>query len=152
MKNRVLTMVIIILIAITLILTAAVVVWNTMDKNSNSAIGSEDTGKPISSQQVKDNTVIVKEIVTNLNATSTKVIRISLAFQLENEKTKKDFENLLESYVKGTIIQTLNDLKVDQIKGKQGSDDLAASLMNQLNPLFQNGKIKRIDVTDKVIN
>ncbi|TCZ80232.1 flagellar basal body protein FliL [Paenibacillus albiflavus] len=145
-------MVIIILIAITLILTAAVLVWNTMDKNSNSAIGSEDTAKPISSQQVKDNTVIVKEIVTNLNASSTTVIRVSLAFQLENEKTKKDFENLLESYVKGTIIQTLNDLKVDQIKGKQGSDDLAASLMNQLNPLFQNGKIKRIDVTDKVIN
>jgi len=152
MKNRVITTVIIILISITLILTAAVVVWFALDKRIETKMGSESTAAPISSQEVKDNTVLVKEIVTNLDAPSTVVIRISLAFQLSNEKTKTDFENLLDSYVKGAIIQTLNDMKVDDIKGKQGSENLTTSLMNQLNPLFQNGKIKRIDVTDKVIN
>jgi flagellar protein FliL len=152
MKNRVLTTVIIILIAITLILTAAVVAFTIIDKPSESAVGSESTAKPISTQEVNANTVLVKDIVTNLNSSSTVVIKVSLAFELENEKTKKDFENLLESYVRGTIIRTLNDLKPDQIRDSKGSDDFAASLMDQLNPLFQNGKIKRIDITDKVIN
>lgn len=150
-----LTMVIIVLIAITLILTSAVVVWFSLDKKIQSAtngVESTSTSNPISSKEVKENTVVVKEIVTNLDSTSTVVIRTSLAFQLENEKTKVDFENLLDSYIKGTIIKILNDTKVEQIKGKQGSDDFTSALMEQLNPLFQNGKIKRIDITDKVIN
>lgn len=152
MKNRVLTTVIIILIAITLILTAAVVAFTIIDKRSDAPVGSVSTPRPISTEEVNANTVLVKDIVTNLNSQNTVVIKISLAFELENEKAKKDFENLLESYVRGTIIRSLNDLKPEEIKDSKGSDAFAASLMEQLNPLFQNGKIKRIDVTDKVIN
>lgn len=152
MKNRVLTMVIIILIAITLILTAAVVVWFILDNKSNANSTISEISKPLNSKEIKENTVFVEGIITNLSAPKNSVISISLAFELENKKTKEDFENLLGSYIKGEIIKILNDKKEEEIQGTQGTDELVTALMNQLNPLFNNGKIKRIDVTNKVIS
>lgn len=154
MKNRVLTMVIIILIAITLILTAAVVVWFILDNksNANSTISGIQASKPLNPKEIKENTVYVDGIVTNLSSPKNSVISISLAFELENKKTKEDFENLLGSYIKGEIIKILNDKKVEEIWEAHGTDEFVTTLMNQLNPLFNNGKIKRIDVTNKVIN
>jgi len=154
MKNRMLTMIIIILIAITLILTAAVFVWNYLDDKSDpagSAAVSTSTPKPITPKEQNENTIVVKDILTNLN-TPKNVISVSLAFEVENKKTKEDFENLLDSVVKSTIISILNDTSVDQINGSKGSDAFVSSLMNRLNPLFKNGKIKQISVTNKVIS
>ncbi|WP_442600939.1 flagellar basal body-associated FliL family protein [Paenibacillus sp. KN14-4R] len=153
MKNRLLSMVIIILVSITLILVASFFIWNYMDKSSASgtpATTEAKSSKSLSTKEMKDNTVIVKEIATNLMPI-TSVVRISLAFELENSKTKEDFENLLDSQVKGTIIKTLNDMTVDQLQGSKGNDNLIATLINRLNPLLKRGTIKQISITDKVI-
>ncbi|MCR8642184.1 flagellar basal body-associated FliL family protein [Paenibacillus sp. N1-5-1-14] len=153
MKNRLLSMVIIILISITLILVASFFIWNYMDKSSATETGVTTETKATKAptpKEVKANTVIVKEIATNLMPI-TSVVRISLAFELENSKTKEDFENLLDSQVKGTIIRTLNDMTVDQLQGSKGNDNLVSALMNRLNPLLKRGTIKQISITDKVI-
>jgi len=155
MKNRVLTMIIIILIAITLILTAAVFVWNYLDNKNNPDSQANATAistpEPLTPKQVKENTIFVKGILTNLS-TPKNVISMDLAFEVENAKTKEDFEYLLDSVVKATIISILNDTTVDQINGAKGTDSFASTLLNKLNPLFKNGKIKRIDITNKVIS
>jgi flagellar protein FliL len=154
MKNRMLTMIIIILIAITLILTAAVFAWNYIDKQNNPdnpAAVSTSTPKPLTTKEMKENTIFVKDILTNLS-TPDNVVSISLAFEVENKKTKEDFENLLDSVVQSTIISILNDTTIEEINGAKGTDAFVSNLMNRLNPLFKNGKIKRIDVTKKVIS
>ncbi|BFT73066.1 MULTISPECIES: flagellar basal body-associated FliL family protein [Paenibacillus] len=158
-KNKIFILIVSILIAITLILTAAFVLWNFMEKSNQSkdpaaqaqdAVASVKPTKAPSAEAVKANTAIIKDILTNLSG-SQNFIKISFAFELENSKGKTEFDSLLDSAVKGTIVQTLGDLTKDQIEGSKGSDSLTATLMNKLNPLLHEGKIKQIWITDKVL-
>ncbi|MDR6883866.1 flagellar basal body-associated FliL family protein [Bacillus sp. 3255] len=158
-KNKIFVLVVSILIAITLILTAAFVLWNFMEKNSQSSDPAEQAQKAVASvkptkapsaETVKANTAIIKDILTNLSG-SQNFIKISFAFEMENAKGKTEFDSLLDSAVKGTIVQTLGDMTKDQIEGSKGSDSLTSTLMNKLNPLLHDGKIKQIWITDKVL-
>lgn len=146
LKNRFFLMLVSILVAITLVLTAAFVLWTVMDNKSESA-GEE---KVQTSAEIKENTVIMKDITTNL-ASQGSFVKISLAFELENKKAKTDFENLIDSRIKGTIIRTLSDMNSDQISGSKGQDNLTNALINKLNPLLNEGKIRRINITDIVL-
>ncbi|TXK68113.1 flagellar basal body-associated FliL family protein [Paenibacillus sp. N3.4] len=158
-KNKIFILIVSILIAITLILTAAFILWNFMEKNSQSkdpatqakdAVASVKPTKAPSAEAVKANTAIIKDILTNLSG-SQNFIKISFAFELENSKAKTEFDSLLDSAVKGTIVQTLGDMTKEQIDGSKGSDNLTSTLMNKINPLLQQGKIKQIWITDKVL-
>lgn len=151
-KNKVFILIVSILIAITLILTAAFVLWNFMEKGaglSDPAAAAENVKatKPPTAAQVQANTALIKEIVTNLGG-SNRFIKLSLAFEMENKKGKEEFDHLLESQVKGTIIQTLSDMTPEQVNGSKGQDFLTSTLLNKLNPMFHEGKIKKIWVTD----
>ncbi len=158
-KNKIFILIVSILIAITLILTAAFVLWNFMEKNNQSkdpavqaqeAVASVKPTKAPTAEAKKANTAIIKDILTNLSG-SQNFIKISFAFELENSKGKAEFDSLLDSAVKGTIVQALGDLTKDQIEGSKGSDSLISTLMNKLNPLLHEGKIKQIWITDKVL-
>jgi len=157
-KNKVFILVVSILIAITLILTAAFVLWNFMEKSTTSdptkqaedAVASVKPTKPPTAEEVKANTAIIKDIATNL--TGGNVVKISFAFELEDSDTKTEFDSLLDSAVKGTIVQVLNDMTLEQIQGSKGTDALTSTLMNKINPLLQKGKIRQIWITDKVFN
>jgi flagellar FliL protein len=158
-KNKVFILIVSILIAITLILTAAFVLWNFMEKRAdstdpssvakNAAENVKPTKQPTASE-VQANTAIIKDVLTNLG-TSGRFIKLSLAFEMESTKGKEEFDHLLESQVKGTIIQTLSDLAPDQVQGSKGQDFLTSSLLNKLNPMFHEGKIKKIWITDIVL-
>jgi flagellar FliL protein len=158
-KNKIFILAISILIAITLILVAAFVLWNFMDKsNTNqdpsdaakSKVESVKPTKPPTAAQVKANTVMIKDILTNLSG-NTGFIKMSLAFELENVKAKEEFDNLVDSTVKGTIVRILADLKPEQVQGSKGQDFLTSTIMNKLNPMLQEGKIKQIWVTDMAL-
>jgi flagellar FliL protein len=147
------------LIAITLILTAAFVLWNMMEKNADSndagdkAKASVETvkpAKPPSAAEIKENTVILKDVLTNL-ANNSRFIKVSFAFELENKKAKAEFENLLDSKIKGTIIRLLSDTTPEQVEGSKGYDYLTSALMNKLNGYLKEGKIKEIMITDLVL-
>ncbi|RTE01785.1 flagellar basal body-associated FliL family protein [Paenibacillus whitsoniae] len=158
-KNKIFVLIVSILIAITLILTAAFVLWNFMEKNNKStdpavqaqeSVANVKPTKAPSAETIKANTSIVKDVLTNLSG-SQNFIKISFAFEMENAKAKAEFDSLMDSAVKGTIVQTLGDLTLDQIGGSKGSDNLVATLMNKLNKQLHEGKIKQIWITDKVL-
>jgi flagellar FliL protein len=157
-KNKVFVMVIGMLIAITLILAAAFFLWTMMGKSESSDAGakaqaSAEKVKPAkqpTAAEVKENTVVVKDILTNL-ANNSRFIKVTFAFEMENKKAKAEFENLLDSKVKGTIIKTLSDMTPEQVSGSKGYDNLSSALMNSLNPYLQEGKIVQIWVTDVVL-
>ncbi|MBP1991330.1 flagellar basal body-associated FliL family protein [Paenibacillus eucommiae] len=153
-KNKVFILAVSILIAITLILVAAFVLWNYMEK-SGTPNPSEDAQasaeqvkptKPPTAAQTKANTVFINDITTNL-AGGDHFIKVSFAFELENSKAKEEFENLLESTVKGTINRTLVDMTPEQVEGSKGQDFLTSTLMNKLNPMLQDGKIRQVWIT-----
>ncbi|WP_282941821.1 flagellar basal body-associated FliL family protein [Paenibacillus sp. RC67] len=156
LKSRIFLLVVAILIAITLILTAAFILWNYMDKgNQNSqdqAISSANQVKPskkVSPDETKENTVIMKDILTNL-AANNRFIKASFAFEMENKKAKEEFEKL-DFKMKAIIVQTLADMSPDQVQGSKGFDNLTSVLMNKMNPLLSSGKIKQIWITDNVL-
>lgn len=157
-KNKIFVLAVSILIAITLILTAAFVLLNFMDKNSTKtpAVQAKETvenvkpTKPPTAAEVKANTAVIKDITTNLS-TKDRFIKLSLAFELENKKAKEEFDNLIDSAVKGNIIRTLSDMTPEQVQGSKGQDFLTSALMNKINPLMKDGKIRQIYVTDIVL-
>jgi flagellar FliL protein len=143
-----------VLIAITLILTAAFVLWNYVDKVSQPELTQQSAkeAKPVkklTADQAKENTYIIKDVLTNL-AGNDKFIRVSFAFELENKKARDEFEKL-DFKMKSIIVQTLADMTSDQIQGSKGSDQLGSILMNKMNPLLTEGKLIQIWITDKVL-
>jgi flagellar FliL protein len=156
-KNKIFIMIIGMLIAITLILAAAFFLWTMVNKSDTSAAGAKaqtaaENVKPAkqpTAAEIKDNTVILKDVTTNL-ANNSRFIKVSFAFELENKKAKTEFENLLDSKVKGAVIRQLSDMTAEQVSGSKGLDNLSSALMNTLNPYLHEGKIKAIDITDIV--
>lgn len=156
LKSRIFLMVVAILIAITLILTAAFVLWNYMDKSNQdpqdlaqSSASQVKAAKKLSPDESKANTVIMKDILTNL-AASNRFIKASFAVEMENQKAKDEFEKL-DFKMKAIIVQTLADMTPEQVQGSKGFDNLTSVLMNKMNPLLSAGKIKQIWITDSVL-
>jgi flagellar FliL protein len=155
-KSKMFLMVVAILIAITLILTAAFVLWNYMDKGNQdpqelaqSSAKEVKQAKKATPEETKANTVILKDILTNL-ATNNRFIKASFAIEMENAKAKDEFEKL-DFKMKAIIVQTLSDMTPEQVQGSKGLDNLTSTLMNKMNPLLTLGKIKQIWITDNVL-
>ncbi len=91
MKNRLFIMMVAILLSITLIMTAAFVLWKYMETGSSSSANQANSQKANAKQptatEIKDNTVIVKDILTNLSGND-KFIKISFAFELDSKKSE----------------------------------------------------------------
>lgn len=159
-KSKIFIMVVAILIAITLILTAAFVLWNYMDKSSSDPqdqaqqlVREVKTGKKLTPVQVKENTVEMKDVLTNLataSGASAKFVKVSFAFELENKKAKEEFD-FQQSRMKAIVIETLADMTPEQVSGKKGFDNLTSALMNRMNELLHEGKLNQILITDIVL-
>ncbi|MEK8130224.1 flagellar basal body-associated FliL family protein [Paenibacillus filicis] len=161
-KSKIFIMVVAVLIAITLILTAAFVLWNYMDKSSaDPAVQAQNSakdvkaGKKLTPDQIKEYTVEMKDVLTNLAAPANggpgnKFVKISFAFELENKKGKEEFEKL-QSRMKAIVIETLADKTPDQVSGKKGFDSLTSALMNRMNEELHDGKLQQILITDIVL-
>lgn len=150
-------MVVAVLIAITLILTAAFILWNYMDKANDTlrdqaqqSASEVKSGKKLTPDEVRDNTFSMKDVLTNLSGGNNKFIKVSFAFELENKKAREEFEKL-ETQMKAIVIQTLADMTPDQVSGSKGFDNLTSALMNKMNPLLQQGKLNQILITDIVL-
>ncbi|WP_235885310.1 flagellar basal body-associated FliL family protein [Paenibacillus cymbidii] len=158
LKNKLFLISISMLIVIALILSASLLLWNYMGEKDNASTDPNQKAqssvadvkeKKKTAEQIEALTVEVKELTTNL-ADKDKVVRVSFSFELENSKTKKEFEHL-SFKVKNIIIQTLADSTVDQIKGAKGQDAMLATLMNKINPILSEGKLKQIYITDWIL-
>jgi flagellar FliL protein len=145
------------LIVITLILVAFFVLWNYMDKKNQSTdptMKAKESVQSVSPKKVtpsqsKDNTSIMKDVLTNL-ADKGKIVKATFAFELDNKKGKDEFD-LLDFKVKSIVNSTLIDMSSEQLNGSKGQDNLTSALMNKINPMLTEGKIKQIWITDWII-
>lgn len=152
-KSKMLQWLIMILISITLITLAGFVLWNYLDKQAQSddpalqAATSVDGVKPkrLTADQIVAQTVEMADITTNL--TGKDFVKISFAFELDSKKSKEEFEKL-STRVKAIVIQTLADLNAEQIRGSKGYDLISTSLLNKINPILTQGKLRQVDITN----
>ncbi|PDO11283.1 MAG: hypothetical protein BLM47_03365 [Candidatus Reconcilbacillus cellulovorans] len=153
LKGKLVPFLIILLTSITLIVGAGFLIWTYLDRSVQDKTGESPAEavarvaqpKKLSAEEQRALTVEIKDITTNL-ADPNGFIRISLAFQLDSKKAKKEFETL-DFKVKDIILRTLADMKVEQIQGNRGYDALASTLTNKLNGILQNGKVTQVYIT-----
>lgn len=146
------------LIVIGLILAASFFLWNFLEKKNETndpnmkaqSTVAKVTNKPHTAAEVKELTVIMKDITTNL-AAKDKIVVIGFAFELENKKAFEEF-NYLDFKIKGIINQTLADLTPEQISGSKGQDNLIAILINKINMVLKEGKLVHINITSFILS
>ncbi|WP_180954193.1 flagellar basal body-associated protein FliL [Bacillus sp. M6-12] len=141
MKNKLVMIMAILLVAITLVGVIAVIV--VMKFNGDEGKPKEPTAEEIVAASVE-----IPEITTNL--ASGDFIRISFTIQTDSEKAKEELEQR-NFQVKNIIITELSELKAEELKGKAGKEKLQESLKTSVNTLMQEGKIEKVYITSSIL-
>lgn len=141
MKNKVLTISLIILVSITLVGVVGLILTLQL-KNGDEA------DKEPSIDEIIESSVDIPEITTNLSGRQ--FIRISLKIQTSNKKsaeelTKRDFQ------VNNIVIQELSEKSAKDFEGKTGKQAFEDAIKAQLNPLMKEGKIEKVYIVSYII-
>lgn len=142
MKNKILTITLIILVSITLIGVVAFVVITQIGGKDDTANAEPDI------DTVLESSVDVEEITTNLKGNG--FVKISLKVQTDSkdaaeELLKRDFQ------MKDILIEELSELTAEDLEGKKGKEVLQSTLKAKFNELMQEGKIQRVYITSCII-
>lgn len=129
-----------IIILITITLAGGVAIYFIMNNGKN-------TKGPTIDQIIKTS-VDVPDITTNLQGDN--YIKISFKIQTnstdaQKELTKRDFQ------VKNIIIETLSDMKEQDLQGKKGMVNLEQTLKTKINQVMQDGKVVQVYITDSLL-
>ena len=140
MKNKALTISLIILVCITLLGAVALVLVLQLNKGEASAEPTID--------EIIESSVDVEEITTNL--AGKQFIRITLKIQTDNKKSaeelaKRDFQ------VKNIVIQELSEMTPENLEGKAGKQTFEDAIKQQLNPLMQEGEVQKVYIVSYII-
>lgn len=135
-NNKMLTMIIILLVAVILIGVILFVLLTQFNKPTGAVEPSID--------EIVESTVEVPEITTNL--ADKRVVRLSLKIQTTSkdaaaELTKRVFQ------VQNIAIQELSEMEQKDLEGKQGKQIFQKSLKTRLNELMQEGEIQEVYFT-----
>ncbi|WP_108669684.1 flagellar basal body-associated protein FliL [Peribacillus acanthi] len=141
MKNKLLTIMIVLLISITLVGAIALVV--VLKFTGDQAAHTEP-----SIDEIIEASVEVPEITTNL--ASGDFIKISFMVQTDSKKAKQELEKR-NFQVKNIILTELSELKSDDLKGKVGKEKLQDQLKNKLNSIMQEGTIEKVYITSSIL-
>ncbi|TDL89631.1 flagellar basal body-associated protein FliL [Vibrio vulnificus] len=141
MKKNLLTIMLIILVAITLVGVIAVVVVTKLSDPTS----AED--KP-SIDEIVQSSVEVPEITTNLAGND--YIKISFMVQTENKNAKEELEKR-NFQVKNIIITELSEMKAEELTGKKGKEKLQEALKTRMNELMEEGKVEKVYITSSIL-
>lgn len=139
-KNKLLTIMLIILVSITLVGVVALLIVMQLNK-------TEEDKEP-NIDQILESSVDIPEITTNLAAN--KFIRISLKVQTDSVKaaeelTKRDFQ------VKNIVITELSEMTPAELEGKEGKAMFESALKTKIGELMDDGEIQQVYITSYII-
>lgn len=140
MKNKVLTISLIILVCITLLGVIALILlfnWNKVNSNAEPTI-----------DQIIEASVDVPEITTNL--AGRQFIRISLKIQTNNPKAAEELAKR-EFQVKNIVIQELSEMTPVDLEGKAGKKAFEEAIRAYINPLMKNGEVEKVYIVSYII-
>jgi flagellar protein FliL len=140
LKNKFLTIMLILLVTITLVgVIALVVILKFSD--------GEETKEP-SIEEVIEASVDIPEITTNL--LSNDFIRISFKIQTDSKKAKQELEKR-DFQVNNIIIEELSEMKAEDLQGKKGKELIEGKVKEKVNSLMQEGKVEKVYITSMMI-
>ncbi len=140
MKNKMMTIILVFLAAISLLgIIGVVVLMNNTDQSSE---------KEPSIDEVIKYSVEIPEITTNL-ADDT-LIRVSYMMETDNKKAKEELDKRIFQ-VNDIVITELAEMKADQLNDKKGKLEFENKLKAQVNGLMQEGKVIEIYTTSSIL-
>lgn len=148
-KNKLISMMLILLIAVTLLGVVAFVLWQTYLKPEPAAKSEQQVTEQMSAEEFQKATLETEEIRTNL--ISGNLILAKFAIQTENEKAKNELE-LRKPQVIHIIIKTLSSMKPEDVQGAGGIEKMEEAIKKELNPLLKEGKVLKVITTHKIVD
>ena len=140
MKNKVLTIMTILLVTITLVgVIALVVILKFSD---------DEEAKEPSIEEVIETSVDIPEVTTNL--LSNDFIRISFKIQTDSKKAKEELEKR-DFQVNNIIIEELSEVKAEELQGKKGKEFIEKTIKEKVNSLMQEGMVEKVYITSMMI-
>lgn len=140
MKNRPLLIMVVLLVTIAVIGSAAFLyIYKTLHVE-----GQE--GSTI--EEVLKTSVDVDDVTTNL--ASDDIIRISFKIHTESKEAKEELEKR-DFQVKNIIILTLSEKTASDIKGKDGQVKLEDELKEKISSIMQKGKVEKVYITESLL-
>ncbi|MCA1053519.1 flagellar basal body-associated protein FliL [Rossellomorea aquimaris] len=140
MKNKFLTIMLILLVTITLVGVIALVVILKFN--------DEGEEKAPSIEEVIEASVDIPEITTNL--LSNDYIRISFKIQTDSKKAKEELEKR-DFQVNNIIIEELSEMKAADLQGKKGKELIEGKVKEKVNGLMQEGMVEKVYITSMMI-
>ncbi|MEC1179346.1 flagellar basal body-associated protein FliL [Metasolibacillus meyeri] len=138
-SNKLLTIMIIILIAIILVGAIFFVIYLQANK------GVQNTEPTI--DEIVEASVDVPEIKTNL--LDKRYIIIQLKVQTDSKEAAAELEKRLFQ-VNNIAIQELADMELKQLEGKEGKITLRNTLKSKINELMQDGEVREVYITNYI--
>jgi flagellar FliL protein len=139
-NNKLLSVMLIIMVAITLISVVALVVIMKFTDN-------EETKEP-TADEIVESSVDIPEITTNL--ADERFIKVAFKLQTDSKKAKEEAEKR-NFQIQNIIIEELSEMKTEDFNGKQGKVALRNRLKEEMNKLMQEGKILEVYITSFII-
>lgn len=139
-KNKLVMIMAIMLFAITLVGAVALVVVMKF-------MGDSEQKEP-SIEEVLESSVDVPTITTNL--ASDDFIRMSFKIETDSKDAKEELQQR-EFQVRNIIIQELSEKKAEDLQGKEGKLQLENALKANINELMQDGKVKKVYITESLL-
>lgn len=141
MKNKMLTIMLIILTSITLVGVVALIFVFQFNNGAKA-----DEGPTI--DEIIEASVDVPEITTNLEGKN--VIRLALKIQTNKKEAaeelmKRDFQ------VKNIVIQELSEMTADELEGKEGKQAFENAIKAQVDELMDSGEVQKVYITSYII-
>jgi flagellar FliL protein len=141
MKNKLLTIMVIILVAITLVGVIAIVAVTKFS-------GDAAAHKQPSIDEIVKASVDIPEITTNL--ADGDFIKISFTVQTDSKKAKEELEKR-NFQVKNIIITELSETKAEELRGKAGKEKLQEKIKAAVNGLMQEGHVEKVYITSSIL-
>lgn len=139
-KNKLLTIMLIILVTLTLLGVVAVILITQLNKDSN--------GEATPIEDVVAASVIIPEITTNLADGG--YAKVSLQIETDSEKAAEEL-TLRTFQVNDIVIQELSEMKEEDLQGKQGKVLFGKAIKAQVNELMNEGEVVQVYLTSFVI-
>ena len=144
MKNKMMTIVIVVLVTVLLLGVVGFVVITKLGGNDNETANVTEP----SIDEIILASVDVPELTTNLMDGN--FARLSLKIQTNSEEAAAELL-LREFQTKNIVIQTLSEMAAEDLEGKTGKIDFQNTIKVQLNELMQTGEVQKVYITSYMI-
>lgn len=145
MKNKLLTITLIVLVTVTLVAVIVFALAWQMNKKDGEDEGKEHAA---SIDEILVSSVDIPEITTNL--AGRQFIRLSLKIQTDSEKAAEELEKRAFQ-VNNIVIHELSEITREELEGKAGKEAFESTIQSLLNPLMQEGEIERVYIVSYII-